>query len=216
MPTPRRPRPPRPTLALFVRHGRTPTTGDVLPGLAPGLHLDDTGRAQAEALADRIDTLSRVDAVYASPLERARETAAPLARRAGLRVRVERGLRECDFGDWTGASLKTLRKQAAWRTVQRCPSGFRFPNGESFTEMQTRMTTTVARLSARHEGGTIVLVSHADPIKAAVADALGVHLDLFQRIVVSPCSVTAVVYDTEGPTVLTVNALDDLRELNPR
>jgi probable phosphoglycerate mutase len=210
---PRRPKPPPATVALFVRHGRTPTTGSVLPGRATGLHLGDAGIAQAEAAATRIAALKKVAAVYASPLERARETAAPIARHLGLKVKVDKGLLECDFGDWTGASLKDLMKLPEWRTVQRYPSGFRFPNGESFTEMQSRITATAARLRSAHEGETIVLVSHADPIKAAVADALGTHLDLFQRIVISPCSVTAIAYGSEGPAVLTVNALGDLTEL---
>ncbi|HEX9969277.1 MAG TPA: MSMEG_4193 family putative phosphomutase [Acidimicrobiales bacterium] len=212
---PRRPKPPPATVALFVRHGRTPTTGNVLPGRAAGLHLAETGTAQAEAAAERIAKLRKVAAVYASPLERARETAAPIARALGLKVKVDKGLLECDFGDWTGAALKDLMKLPEWRTVQRYPSGFRFPNGESFTEMQARITATAARLRKSHEGETIVLVSHADPIKAAVADALGTHLDLFQRIVISPCSVTAIAYGSEGPAVLTVNALGDLTELAP-
>ena len=191
---------------LLVRHGRTPTTGTTLPGRAPGLHLADAGVAQAEAVADRIGSLKRVDAVYASPLERTRETAKPIGKVRGVRVAVDRGLLECDFGEWTGGSLKELAKRPEWATVQRYPSGFRFPGGESFAEMQTRMTTAVARLVERHAGGVVVAVSHADPIKAAVAHALGTHLDLFQRIVVSPCSVTAVSYGPAGPVVLTVNS----------
>lgn len=190
---------------LFVRHGKTPTTGSTLPGRAKGLHLAEEGRAQAEAVAARLGELARVDAVYASPLERTRETAAPIAKARGLKVQVERGLLECDFGEWTGSQLKDLMKLPAWRTVQRYPSGFRFPGGESFTEMQGRITGAVASLVARHEGGVVIAVSHADPIKAAVADALGTHLDLFQRIVISPCSVTAVAYGAGGPAVLTVN-----------
>ena len=190
---------------LFVRHGTTPTTGATLPGRAKGLHLADAGRAQADAVADRLAELPTVDAVYASPLERTRETAAPIGRARGLKVQIERGLLECDFGDWTGRSLKELAKLPEWRTVQRYPSGFRFPGGESFTEMQARITGAVGRRVERHRGGVVVAVSHADPIKAAVADALGTHLDLFQRIVVSPCSVTAVAYGAGGPAVLTVN-----------
>jgi probable phosphomutase (TIGR03848 family) len=190
---------------LFVRHGRTPTTGATLPGRATGLHLADAGREQADAVAVRLAELERIDAVYASPLERTRETAAPIAKARGLRVRSERGLLECDFGEWTGKPLKNLMKLPEWRTVQRYPSGFRFPGGESFVEMQARMTTTVARLVERHPGGMVVAVSHADPIKAVVADALGTHLDLFQRIVISPCSVTVVAYSEGGPTVLAVN-----------
>jgi probable phosphomutase (TIGR03848 family) len=210
-----RPKPPAPTLALFVRHGRTPTTGDVLPGRAPGLRLSDDGRAQAAGVAERIAALPQVAAVYASPLERARETAAPIAKALGLRVRVDKGLLECDFGEWTGRKLKELSKLPEWRTVQRYPTGFRFPGGESFAEMHARMAGTVTRLHAAHPGTTIVLVSHADPIKAAVADALGTHLDLFQRIVVSPCSVTAIAYGAHGPVVLGVNLVGDLRELRP-
>jgi probable phosphoglycerate mutase len=204
------------TLVLFVRHGQTPTTGKLLPGRAAGLHLADAGAQQAEAVAARIAELPRVDAVYASPLERTRETAAPIARAQRLKVQVDRGLLECDFGDWTGAELKALAKLPEWRTVQRYPSGFRFPGGESFTEMQTRMVTAVGRLVERHRGGVVVAVSHADPIKAAVAHALGTHLDLFQRIVISTCSVTAVAYGDTSPVVLTVNSTGgSLAQLRP-
>ncbi|MDP9389580.1 MAG: MSMEG_4193 family putative phosphomutase [Actinomycetota bacterium] len=212
---PRRPKPPAATLALFVRHGLTPTTGKVLPGRAKGLHLADAGREQARAVAERLAALKKVDVVYSSPLERARETAAAIGRRLDLAVTVDRGLLECDFGDWTGAELKQLRKLPEWRAVQSHPSGFRFPSGESFREMHTRVNETAARLRARHPGETVVLVSHADPIKAAVADATGTPLDLFQRLVVSPCSVTAVAYAETGPLVLTVNSVGDLAELRP-
>jgi probable phosphomutase (TIGR03848 family) len=205
---------PRPTLVLLVRHGQTPTTGATLPGRAPGLHLAEAGLRQAEAAAARIAGLKEVAAVYASPLERTRETAAPIARARGLRVRTDKGLLECDFGDWTGAELKALRKLPEWRTVQRYPSGFRFPRGESFAEMQTRICAALERLVARHRGETVVAVSHADPIKAALAHALGTHLDLFQRIVVSPCSVSAVLYGADGPVVLAANSTgDDLTSL---
>jgi probable phosphoglycerate mutase len=153
--------------------------------------------------------------VYASPLERTQETAAPLAAALGLRVRVARGLIECDFGEWTGDTLKKLMKLPEWATVQRYPSGFRFPGGESFSGMQARMVATVADLRVRHRGETIVAVSHADPIKAVVADALGTHLDLFQRIVISPCSVTAISYGPTGPIVLAVNSTGALAELAP-
>ncbi|MCA1707913.1 MAG: MSMEG_4193 family putative phosphomutase [Actinobacteria bacterium] len=203
---PRTPKAPAPTLLLFVRHGQTPTTGKTLPGRAPGLHLAEAGVAQAQTAAERIASLRKVAAVYASPLERTRETAGPIARALGLRPRTHRGLLECDFGEWTGAELKALRRNPAWKVVQRYPSGFRFPGGESFAEMQLRMITTVEQLVSRHPGETVVAVSHADPIKAAVAAALGTHLDLFQRVVVSPCSVTAVSYGGGGPVVLCVNS----------
>ncbi len=194
------------TTVLLVRHGQTPTTGTILPGRAAGLHLADDGVRQAEAVAERIGALKRVDAVYSSPLERAKETAAPIAKACGLRTRTARGLFECDFGEWTGRALAELYKLPEWQTVQRAPSMFRFPGGESFTEMQTRMVTSLDTLRAAHPGGTIVCVSHADTIKAAVAHAMGTHLDLFQRIVISPASVTAIVWSAGGPVVLAVNS----------
>ena len=206
---------PRSTLVLLVRHGRTPTTGTTLPGRARGLHLSPEGVAQAEAAAARLAVLGRrVSAVHASPLERTRETARPIAAAVGQKVRVDRGLLECDFGDWTGRRLSDLAKKPEWATVQRYPSGFRFPGGESFLEMQTRMVDAVARLVDANRGGTVVAVSHADPIKALVAHAMGTHLDLFQRIVVSPCSITAILYSAGGPAVLTVNSTgEDLTSL---
>ncbi|HWJ64430.1 MAG TPA: MSMEG_4193 family putative phosphomutase [Acidimicrobiales bacterium] len=212
----KKPAAPAGTLLLLVRHGQTPTTGATLPGRAKGLHLAESGRAQAGAVAARIAGLRNVTAVYASPLERTRETAAPIAKALGLKVKTDKGLLECEFGEWTGAKLSDLRKKPEWDTVQRHPSGFRFPGGESFTEMQTRMTATLDRLAAAHRGETIVAVSHADPIKAAVAHALGTHLDLFQRIVVSPCSVSAILVSAGPPIVLAVNSTgDDLKALVP-
>lgn len=197
-------------MAFLVRHGRTPTTGEVLPGRAPGLHLSDEGRAQAEAAAERIAALRRPPAaVYASPLERAVETARPIAARLGLRVRIERGLLECDFGTWTGASLRALRRRRAWRTVQLLPASFRFPGGESFAEMTTRANDAVLRIAAAHPGETVVAVSHADPIRAVVAVAAGIPLDLFQRVTVSTCSVSAIRYHAGGPQLLCVNASPD-------
>jgi probable phosphoglycerate mutase len=212
---PSRPKPTPPTLVLFVRHGQTATTGQILPGRAAGLHLAEKGIDQARAVAARIGSLKKVDAVYSSPLERARETAAPIATARGLRVRREPGLVECDFGEWTGAKLRDLMRKPEWGTVQRYPSGFRFPSGESFVEMSARICDTIVKLRDRHPGGVVVAVSHADPIKAAVADALGTHLDLFQRIVVSTCSVTAILYGSSGPAVLTVNHTGDLASLAP-
>jgi probable phosphomutase (TIGR03848 family) len=199
----------KPTLVLLVRHGQTATTGRVLPGRAPGLHLSDDGRRQADAAAQRIAKLKRVSAIYASPLERARETALPIARARGLALRIERGLLELDVGGWTGARLDRLSKRPEWATVQRYPSGFRFPDGESFVEMQARMTATLTQLVDRHRGEVVVAVSHADPIKAALAQALGMHLDLFQRLAVAPGSITTIAYGVVGPTVLGVNSLGD-------
>ncbi|RKR30234.1 MSMEG_4193 family putative phosphomutase [Arthrobacter oryzae] len=194
------------TLLLLVRHGETPTTGTVLPGRAPGLHLSDRGRAQSERVAERLAGLP-VDAIYSSPLERASETAEPTAARAGLDVNADAGLLECDFGDWTGAAIADLAALPQWQTVQHSPSTFRFPNGESFTQMQARIVGTVEALRTAHAGGVVVCFSHADPIKAAVAHALGTHLDLFQRIVISPGSVSAISFvEGQAPVVLMVNS----------
>lgn len=206
----------KPTTVLLVRHGKTPTTGSVLPGRAKGLHLADEGVAQAEQAAARIAQLKGVKAVYASPMERTKETAAPIAKALGLRVRSSRGLLEAEFGAWTGRKLSDLMKLPEWQQVQRYPSGFRFPDGESFSEMQQRICGTLQNLVVGHPGQTIVAVSHADPIKAAVADAMGTHLDLFQRIVVGPCSITAIMYTPGGPVVLGVNSMgDNLKQLVP-
>ena len=208
--------PAKPTTVLLVRHGQTPTTGQSLPGRAPGLHLADAGIRQAERAAERLAELSKVDAVYCSPLERTRETAKPIGKALGLTPKVRKGLLECDFGEWTGAKLNDLFKLPEWKTVQQAPSQFRFPGGESFTEMQVRIVTAVEQLAAEHPGGTIVCVSHADPIKAAMAHALGTHIDLFQRIVISTCSISAVSYTPTGPIVLAVNSTGgSLKELAP-
>ena len=204
----------QPTTILLVRHGVTSTTGKVLPGRAPGLHLSDTGIAQAQAVAQRITPLKPA-AIYASPLERTRETAAPIAAAMKKKLQLNKGLLECEFGEWTGKSLTTLSRKAEWSQVQNAPSTFRFPGGESFTEMQLRMWTTLETLAAKHRGKTIVAVSHADPIKAAVTYAQGVPLDLFQRTVISPCSVTALVIGSGRPIVLCVNSLGTLSELRP-
>ena len=197
-----------------MRHGKTPSTGKLLPGRAKGLHLSDTGIQEALVVAERLSKIKKVAAIYASPLERARETAAPIAKALKQKVIINKGLLECDFGDWTGEELAKLMKLPEWSNVQRAPSTFRFPKGESFTEMQTRMVSTLDDLRKKHSGGVVICVSHADPIKAAVAHAMGTHIDLFQRIVISTCSVTAVSYSSFGPVVLTVNSTGgDLSEL---
>ena len=209
---------PEPTTIFLVRHGKTPTTGSVLPGRAKGLRLAEAGVQQAERAAERLAALGSDSfaAVYASPMERTRETAAPIGKALGHRVQIRKGLIEADFGEWTGRKLRELYKLPEWKTVQQYPSGFRFPGGESFTEMQTRITGTLQQIVADHPGERVVCVSHADPIKAAIADAMGTHLDLFQRIVVAPCSVSAVLFTHTGPLVLTVNSTgDDLSTLVP-
>jgi len=201
---------------LLVRHGTTPTTGKMLPGRAVGLHLSEKGRAQAAAAAERIAALTKApSAVYASPLERTRETAAPIAKALGLRVRTAPGLVEVDVGEWTEKPLARLYRTKEWPTVQRWPGGFRFPGGESFAEMSVRSMDALLGLVAEHPGQTIVAVSHADPIKAIVAAAAGVPLDLMQRLAISPCSISAILFTGGGPVVLCVNSTGTLEELAP-
>jgi probable phosphomutase (TIGR03848 family) len=197
-----------PTVVLLVRHARTATTGKRLPGQATGLVLSPAGQREAEAVAGRLAGV-KLAAVYSSPLERARETAAAIARPRRLAVRIARDLIDLDVGRWAGLPLRAARKRPEWAAIQRHPSGFRFPDGESFTDMQARVVAAIARLVDRHPGQTVVAVSHADPIKAALAHALGIPLDLFQRLVVATASVSAVAYGPAGPTVLTANATAD-------
>ncbi|MDN5569711.1 MAG: histidine phosphatase family protein [Propionibacteriaceae bacterium] len=204
-----------PTIVLLVRHGVTPTTGQVLPGRAAGLHLSEQGLAQAAKVADRLEGLP-LTALYTSPLERTRETAAPTEARFGLDVVGHDGLLECDFGAWTGAALTELAKLPAWQTVQKTPSEFRFPDGESFQEMSDRIVGALEQIRTRHAGEVVACFSHADPIKAALAHALGTPLDAFQRIWVNPASVSVISYGPEGEvsvlaTNTTTGSLIDLR-----
>jgi broad specificity phosphatase PhoE len=204
------------TTLLLVRHGRTPTTGIFLPGRAPGLGLAPAGRAEAEAAAARIARLGRVAAVYSSPLDRARETAAPIARDLGLTILIEPDLSELNIGGWTGLRIALARRRPEWIAIQQFPGGFRFPGGESFAEMQARVTGTLTRLADAHRGRTIVAVSHADPIKAAVAHARGQPLEQFQRIMIATGSITVLAFASNGPRVLAVSTLDgELGGLEP-
>jgi probable phosphoglycerate mutase len=202
------------TVVLLVRHGLTPTTGVKLPGRARGLRLSDEGRRQAEAAAARIAKISKIVAIYSSPLERARETAGIIAKARNMAVRIERGLLEIDIGKWTGLAIKDAAARPEWKAIQQHPSGFRFEGGESFTEMQARVTSAILRIVARHSGRIIVAVSHADPIKAAVAHAIGTPLDLFQRIMIGTASISALAYSPSSSSALTVNSMDgDLTKL---
>jgi probable phosphoglycerate mutase len=202
------------TTILLVRHGVTGSTGKVLPGRAAGLHLSEEGQRQAAVVAERISEIATPPtALYVSPLERTRETAAPIAKALGLKAVVHKGLLECDFGDWTGKTLASLSKLPEWKIVQQAPSTFRFPNGESFNEMQQRIWAALEDITRRHPGELVVAVSHADPIKAAVTFAQGVPLDLFQRTVISTCSVTALQLGGGTPIVLSVNNTATLKEL---
>lgn len=205
------------TTVLLVRHGLTAHTGPLLAGWSPGVHLDDRGRAQAAALAARLRVVP-VAAVVCSPLERCRETAeALLADRAGVPLHVDERLAECRYGDWTGRELKTLSRDPLWRVVQAHPSAVVFPGpqGEPLRDTQHRAVAAVRDWNDRlGEQARYLVVSHADVIKAVVADALGMHLDLFQRIQVHPASLTVLTYTRLRPFLLRLNdvggGVDDL------
>lgn len=191
---------------LLIRHAPTPDTGRRLTGRLPGVNLGDEGRKRAEALAERLSDV-RLDAVYASPIERTWETAEIVAQPHGLTAIREDGLLEVDFGDWSGRTFKQLTRLKAWHTVQVTPSRMIFPNGEALADMQRRTVAACERLAAAWAKGTIALVTHADVIKAIVSHYLGQPLDLFQRIVISPLSVTVIEVPRQGvPAVLAVNA----------
>lgn len=187
------------TLVILVRHGLTPTTGQVLPGRAPGLHLSESGHRQAREVAQRLAELP-VAAVYASPLVRAQETAAPTAEHVGVETTLCEGLLECEFGEWTGERISELAKLPEWRTVQKTPSEFRFPGGESFVEMQGRIVDALQEIAARHPGDVVVCVSHADPLKAAIVHLDGRPLDQFQSVAVEPASISVAEFSATGAT----------------
>jgi probable phosphomutase (TIGR03848 family) len=206
---------------ILVRHGRTTTNASgVLAGHQP-VALDEVGRAQAQTLGDRLRSAALpLAAVVTSPLARCRETVAVALPDAS--PAVEEGLIECGYGDWTGRSLKSLAKDPLWRTVQSHPSAVTFPGGEAMAAMATRAVAAIrdwdARVTASHGPDAVWLAcSHGDVIKAIVADALGMHLDLFQRISVDPASVTVIRYTPLRPFLLRVNdSGSDLRPFTPR
>ncbi len=206
---------PKVTTLLLVRHAVTEQTGPMLTGRLPGVELSELGRSQAEAAAERLAVLP-VAVVYASPIERTTQTAEAIAARHGLTVQPLPGVIEADYGEWTGGKLAELAKTELWKTVQHAPSRASFPGGESLAGMQARMVAALEEVVAQHEGSLIVVVSHADPIKAAIAHYTGVHLDLFQRIIVSPASVTAVVLTPHGAALLKCNDTGDLSDVVPR
>ncbi len=194
---------------LLIRHAPTPETGKKLTGRLPGIALDEQGRSRARRTAEHLAGL-RLAAVYASPIERTWETAQLVAEPHRLDPIVEDGLLEVDYGAWSGRTLASLYKLKAWRTVQLTPSRVVFPDGESLLDAQTRAVQTVARLARKHRKQTIGLVSHADIIKAVLAHHLGQPLDLFQRIGVSPASVSVLdIPDSGSPSVVAVNTTGD-------
>jgi probable phosphoglycerate mutase len=199
----------------LIRHALTESTGKQLTGWTPGVHLSPKGEEQAERLADRLSGFP-LRALYSSPLERCRETARPVAAAAGMKVTVRADLGEVRFGDWTGRSLSQLRRTKLWSVVQSNPSRVRFPEGESLLEVQARAVRECERIAASHPNGAVAIFSHADVIKLVLAWFSGTHTDLFQRLAVSPASVSAVALGRGAPSILRMNDTGDLRELAPR
>jgi probable phosphomutase (TIGR03848 family) len=192
---------------LLVRHGLTAMTGPVLAGRTPGVHLDERGAAQATAVAARIAVLP-VTTIVTSQLDRCLDTAVFIraAQQKPVDLEVDERIIECDYGDWTGKALKDLVRDPMWKVVQTQPSAARFPGGESLTTVSARAVAAVRDWNARLPDDAIwVACSHGDVIKAILADALGLHLDQFQRIVVDPCSVSVVRYTATRPYVLRSN-----------
>lgn len=191
---------------LLIRHGENDyVKKGRLAGRLPGVHLNKNGKAQAEALAERLKA-APIKAIYSSPLERAMETAQPLADALSLEIQQREGLIEVDFGEWQDQRIKGLSRTKPWKVVQLAPARFRFPGGETFADAQYRMTREIDAIAAQHESKDLIaLVSHSDPIKLAVAFYLGMPLDMFQRLSVSPASVTALMIGEMGAHLLTLN-----------
>ena len=203
------------TTVLLIRHGLTASTGQLLTGWTPGISLDDRGLAQAKALAERLAPVP-LDAIVTSPLERCQQTAEAIAGARGeaasggdaMEPVVDERVGECRYGDWTGRPLKELAKDPLWPAVQAHPSSVRFPgpDGEAMLDMQHRAVAAVRDWNARlAPEATYVVCSHGDVIKAIVADALGLHLDMCQRIQADPCSLTVIRYTPLRPFLVRLN-----------
>ena len=198
------------TTVILVRHGLTAETGSTLSGWTPGLHLDERGRAQAAALAKALGELP-LNALVSSPLERCVETASALLEGGTgnghpLGLELDERLGEVRYGEWTGRSLRDLAKEPLWKVVQAHPSAAVFPAGESLRDVQSRAVGAIRDWNTRLGPDAVYVVcSHGDPIRTIVADALGLHLDLFHRLAAEPCSVTVIRYGELRPVVLLLN-----------
>jgi probable phosphomutase (TIGR03848 family) len=179
------------TSLYLIRHGDNDYVGKKLAGWTPGVHLNDKGRQQAEALAERLAPV-RFKAIYSSPLERTLESARPLARAQDLRIQKREDLGEVHYGEWTGKSLRALSRTKLWRVVQFNPSNMRFPQGEALRETQVRATGALDEICHAHPKGAVAIFSHGDVIRLCVAHFMGLGFDLFQRIQINPASVSVI------------------------
>lgn len=203
-------------LFLLIRHGENDYVKKrQLAGRLPGVHLNDVGRAQAQSVAEKL-AAAPIKAIYSSPLERAMETAEPIAKAKSLVVCPRPNLVEVDIGDWQGMKLKSLSRSKIWKIVQSAPSHMHFPGGESFAEAQLRICQDLLDLASKHEvKDLLVCVTHSDPIKLAVAYFIGLPLDMFQRIQISPASLTALALNESGSQLLTLNSSLNYSYLKP-
>jgi probable phosphoglycerate mutase len=193
------------TTLLIIRHATNDSLKEqVLVGRLPGVHLNEEGHAQARALSERLAE-EDLKAVYSSPMERAQETAQPLAARHGLELQIHPGLNETDCGRWAGQPLERLRRRRLWRPLWMYPSGTRLPGGESAWDVQTRMVEALEEIRTAHAEETVAVVSHADPIRMVVAHYVGLSLDLFRRLMVAPASLTVLVLGGLMPRLVCLN-----------
>jgi probable phosphoglycerate mutase len=203
------------TTLFLIRHAANDFVKDSkLAGWLPDVHINDEGHKQAEQMAARMSKV-QLDAIYSSPLERAVETAEYLARPRELEIRRREGLGELHVGMWQGQKIEDLNKTEEWLRFQVYPSGMRPPGGETGREMQRRTVDEIEAICAAHPEGAVAIVSHSDPIKAIVAHYAGIHLDLFQRLIISPASVTAIWIGPWGPRLVRLNDAGPLDEIKP-
>jgi probable phosphomutase (TIGR03848 family) len=200
------------TLFLLIRHALTDVTGKRLSGSLPGFHLSADGSNQAARLAERLAPI-RLTAIYSSPLERCVQTAEAVAGGRRLQVQTLPDLDEVGYGDWTGRSLTQLARTSLWKRLQQAPSSVRFPGGETLSEVQGRTAAALERIAARSPRGVIAVVTHADVIRLLLAHYAGIHIDLFQRLTVSPASVSALVLGDRVPRILRINDTGTVEDL---
>ena len=202
-------------LLLLIRHALTEATGKRLSGRTPGIHLSDGGRRQAGQIAERLAPLP-LAAVYASPLERCVETAEAIATSRGMAIREVPELAEVDYGRWTGRSMPQLVRTVLWKKVQQTPSAVIFPEGEGLIDAQRRSVAALEEIAGRHPRAAVAIVSHADVIRLVLAHYAGLHIDLFQRLIVSPASVSAIALGDRIPRIIRMNDTGMLDDLAPR
>ncbi|HEU5125662.1 MAG TPA: histidine phosphatase family protein [Verrucomicrobiae bacterium] len=202
------------TTFYLIRHGSNDFAGKTLVGRTPGIHLNDTGRAEVERLADELARES-IQHLFSSPMERCRETAAPIAKKLNLEVQILDGLIEVEFGDWTGQNIAEMNSDERWRKWNTFRSGGRIPNGESIWEVQTRMIAAIEKLRRDFPNQTLALFSHGDPLRAAITYYLGMPIDFIHRLELSPASVSVLMIDDWTAKIQALNLRFSETRLQP-